>query len=102
MSSDFGIVLQRFDLSDVDEITEEQMVEMLAARISEMLDTEPELLFSTLYRLDVFESKINSVLNSDIDTAIGLASLVIERQKEKLRTKEEYRLKGDSPDFVDV
>ena len=40
--------------------------------------------------------------DSDIDNAMGLAQLVIDRQKEKLRTKEEYRQKGDAPDFIDV
>jgi len=102
MSNEFDIVLRKFELSEQEELTEEQVVQILAERISEMLDTQPDLLFSTLYRLDVFESKINSVLNSDSDTAHGLAQLVIDRQKEKLRTKEEYRRKGGAPDFVDV
>lgn len=102
MSKDFEIVLQKFDLADQEELTEEQVVGILAERISDMLDTQPELLFSTLYRFDVFESKINTVLNSDSDTAHGLAQLVVDRQKEKLRTKEEYRRKGDAPDFIDV
>ncbi len=102
MTNEFDIVLRKFELADHEELTEEQVVEILAERISAMLDTQTDLLFSTLYRLDVFESKINAVLNSDSDTAHGLAQLVIDRQKEKLRTKEEYRRKGGAPDFVDV
>ena len=102
MSNDFKVVLRKFELEGEEELSEEQLVDILAGRISEMLDTQPDLLFSTLYRLDVFESKINAVLKSDSDTALGLAQLVVDRQKEKLKTKEEYRRKGGSPDFVDV
>ena len=98
----FEIIKQRFELDQVDEITEEQLIIMLAGRISQMLDESPELLFSTLYRLDIYESKINKVLKSGDDTALGLAKLVLERQKEKMRTKAEYKSKGSMDDFIDI
>ncbi|MDX1476642.1 MAG: hypothetical protein R3301_03015 [Saprospiraceae bacterium] len=70
---------------------EEEVIRLLAERIRHMLDRETDLLFSTLYRLDVYESKINQVLQSPVqDPATGLARLVLERQKQKLRTREEY------------
>ena len=98
----FDLIRQRFELDQTEEITEEQLIMMLARRISEMLDDSPELLFSTLYRLDIYESKINMVLKSDEDTALGLARLVLERQKEKMRTKAEYKARGNSDDFIDI
>ena len=99
---DYEIIHQKFELDVEDELTEEQLIIMLAKRISEMLDLNPELLFSTLYRLDVYESKINQVLRSGEDPALGLATLVMDRQKQKLKTKQEYRNKGGDEGFIDV
>ena len=87
----FELISQKFDVDEANALTEEQFLYALAGRISEMLDNETELLFSTLYRLDIFESKINDVLRSGEDTSLGLAGLVIERQKEKIISREAYR-----------
>lgn len=85
------LVFRKFELEQAVQPDEQEMIRVLAERISEMLDREPDLLFSTLYRLDVYESKINQVLQSPFeDPATGLARLVIERQKEKLQTRRTY------------
>lgn len=81
-------------------LDEETMLQALAAKIAEMLDHEPELLFSTLYRLDVLEHKIRKVLDDPAtpnDT--GLAQLVIDRQKEKIETRKKYR--SGEPQWMD-
>ena len=73
-------------------LDEETMLKALASKIAEMLDHEPELLFSTLYRLDVLEHKIQKVLNDPaVPNDTGLAQLVIDRQKEKIETRKKYR-----------
>ena len=68
---------------------EEALVQILARRIDEMLERQPEQLMSLLYRLDVLERKILPVMRPDaIEPAhIGLARLVIDRQKERISTK---------------
>jgi hypothetical protein len=48
-------------------------------------------LFSTLYRLDVLEHKINAVLKSGQDPAFGIARLILERQREKLQTRSQWK-----------
>ena len=93
----FEVITRTFDVESGPELTEQDFLFALARRISEMLDSETELLFSTLYRLDIFESKINAVLNSEEDTALGLARLVVERQKEKLATRKAYRVDPSDP-----
>ncbi len=70
------------------------IIELLSKRIAEMLQFETDLLFSTLYRLDVFESKITEVIQgrtSDFDIATGLARLVVERQEEKNIARANYQ-----------
>lgn len=84
------ITLHNVSLDQLEGPGEDELIRVLAKRIAEMLDHEPDLLFSTLYRLDVLESRINAVLHSPVDPAWGLAKLVLERQKEKLKTRAAY------------
>lgn len=86
-----ALISRNFEIELKQEMTEEELVEVLANRIAEMLDHEPDLLMSTLYRLDVFESKILAVFdNPAIPNAQGLALLILDRQKEKLETRKKY------------
>ena len=90
------LVRQTFELDQQQLPDEAALIEMLAERIAQMLDTETDLLFSTLYRLDVAEVKINQVLHSPFENpAQGLARLVIERQKEKVKTRQQYGSQQD-------
>jgi|GEM_PF-2408247 len=98
----FNGIQRQFDLEKINETSEDEMILVLANRISEMLDHETDLLFSTLYRLDIYESKINAVLNSSEDTAAGLARLVVERQKEKFKSRAEHQQKSTGDFFIDV
>jgi len=71
---------------------EQELIRLLASRISELLDENPDLLFSTLYRLDISERKINDVIyDKAFDAPLGLAHLIIDRQREKLLTREKYK-----------
>ncbi|MCB0543154.1 MAG: hypothetical protein KDC70_06535 [Saprospiraceae bacterium] len=69
--------------------TEEELLSMLANRIAEMLERQPEYLMSLLYRLDVLEEKIHPVMRHDAPEPAnwGLARLVLERQKQRAETK---------------
>ena len=68
-----------------------------------MLESRMETLMSTLYRLDVSERKVAAVLLPDFPQPahIGLAQLIIDRQKQRIRTKHEYRSKGEVKDWLD-
>jgi hypothetical protein len=92
MSEDFDITLRDVALEQLKGPALEDLIKALAERIAYMLDKEPELLFSTLYRLDVLEHKINAVLHSSSeDPARGLARLIIERQIEKAKTRGQWQ-----------
>jgi hypothetical protein len=69
--------------------TEEELLAVLAARIEEMLEKRPDYLLSLLYRLDVLEPKINRAMHPGAPEPphIGLARLVLERQKQRIETK---------------
>ena len=68
---------------------EAELLALLAARIEEMLIHRQDSLMSLLYRLDVLEEKIRPVMhpNAPEPPHIGLARLVLERQKQRIETK---------------
>jgi hypothetical protein len=97
------IILNNFQIDtegEADGLDEVTLHQALTNRIAQMLDIETDLLFSTLYRLDVLEYKIKAVLagNTGENIPAGLARLVIERQKEKMKTRKSA---GTPPDFED-
>jgi hypothetical protein len=71
------------------ELTESELLALLTARVSELFDKEPDLLMSLLYRLDVEESKIHNAmrLGAPDPIPVGLAKLVLQRQKLRFQTK---------------
>jgi hypothetical protein len=74
-------------------VTEEELLQLLADRISWLIEYRMEYLLSLLYRLDVKEEKVDFSLSPACpDPAnIALAKLVLERQKERIRTKHQYK-----------
>ncbi len=70
-------------------ITEAELLALLAERIDQMLERQPDYLLSMLYRLDVLEPKINLALHpaSPEPPAMALARLVLERQLQRVHTK---------------
>ena len=66
---------------------------LLARRIGELLDQQPSLLMSLLYRIDVAERDVQHVLAEAPVSAIPeqLADLIVARQLEKVETRRRYR-----------
>jgi hypothetical protein len=72
--------------------TEEELIQYVADYVSDMLDREPDLLFSTLYRLDVDEHKIKkALLASEEPGNIALAKLILKRQKQRVEARKKYK-----------
>lgn len=74
-------------------ITEEQLFEALAHQIAYMLEHRLEFLLSLMYRLDIDERKVDAALSPAAPEManIGLARLVLERQKQRVFTKRFYK-----------
>ena len=60
-------------------------------RVAKMLDDQPDLLFSYMYRLDIDEKDLKSVINnkSESDMASGFAELILSRQLKRIQTRRE-------------
>ena len=94
-SKTLQLLAKTFELEAPDEeISDEQLFQILADQIAYMIEFRMEYLLSLLYRNDVLEWKINEALSpANEDPAnIALAKLVMERQQQRLATKEEYKV----------
>jgi len=76
-----------------DDLSETDFLLIIKTRVSNMLENEPELLMSYLYRLDIIEEKIKGVLAKDslVSPVDGLSHLILERQKERVASKKKYK-----------
>lgn len=71
------------------QITEDDLLTAISARVEQLLEGDPGLLFSYLYRLDIDEGSLNEIISqSSADSvATRVAKLVLQRQKSRINTK---------------
>lgn len=74
-------------------ISDEEMIAILAEKVQAYLDANINLLLSYLYRLDVREDKIKKALANTQDEPGNyiIAKLIWERQKQRLETKKNIK-----------
>ncbi|MBK7467803.1 MAG: hypothetical protein WBB26_07840 [Saprospiraceae bacterium] len=72
-----------------DQRSEKELIDSIQARVAELLETDPELLFSHLYRLDIDEKRIQLIMHKSSSTKIidNLALEIYHRQCERIKTK---------------
>ncbi len=92
MSDETKLIGDDFDVLDAN-AAEEDILSMIRNRVADLLDRDPELLFSYLYRLDVLEKDIKNLLqNTELtDVYSAFAKLIWERQKARIKTKKEFK-----------
>ena len=71
----------------------DDLLAAITQRVTELMDTDIELLMSYLYRLDVLEVDIDFVLNKQKTVPVneGLAKLIYDRQLLRQQYKEQYK-----------
>jgi hypothetical protein len=81
-------------------ISSDEMKQQLIIHINDLLLNDFQKLIHILYRLDVNENKLRKLLqlNPQTDAAVIIADLLIERQQQKIKTKESFRRNNDIPD----
>lgn len=76
-------------------INRDTLVEAMQLKVGALLQHQPDLLFSYLYRLDVPEHKIQFALSHSENVNKALAELIIDRQVERIQTQQKYRNETD-------
>jgi len=73
--------------------------EKLAVYINELVNHDFGKLIHILYRLDVSEQKLKSTLaSSSANAGILIAEMIIERQVQKIKTRERFRQRNTNID----
>ncbi len=81
-------------------LSDEDLVDAFAVHLNDMIVHQFPQLVTALYRIDVSEQKIRQTLkeNPMADAGKIIAHLVIERQKQKLKTRELFRSRDNDID----
>lgn len=94
MNTDIIVAMRNtLDLELPEEISHEKFRELLSNYINDLLQCDFHKLVNHLYRIDVDEIKLKKLLeeNTGTDAATIIADLIIERQEQKLKTRQQYR-----------
>jgi len=100
MENDLALQKIADDLEIALKADEHENLHLIINRINELIQKDFSYLLNLLYRIDVSEEKLKSVLNShpETDAAILITQLIIERQKEKFKSKQINKNFGDIPE----
>jgi len=93
LNDGFDLILRSLTPDSAEPADEAAMLDLIAARVSELIADEPDLLFSYMYRLDIDQDKIEEALipgNEPVE--MQLARLILTRQKQRLATKARYKV----------
>lgn len=85
--------MREFQLDHIDYISEKELLQAIELRVAKMLDENPDLLMSYLYRMDVLEKDLNAILakGSPVNPVKGIAQLILKRQQLRVELKEKYK-----------
>lgn len=83
----------QFGVSINTEVDASQLEAILAERINYLLINDFPKLLQLLYRIDISEIKLKSLISSNpgVDSGKIIASMIIERQMEKARLREHFK-----------
>jgi hypothetical protein len=74
---------------------EEEFIQMIALRVAELMESNMELFFNHLYRMDVDERKVRMALSlhqdHDESVYVIIARLIYDRQKQRLESRKQFK-----------
>jgi len=82
------------------EISNQELLQRLAGYINHLIVRDFNQLVSILYRLDVSENKLKQMLNDNSDEDAGkiIAALIIERQLQKIKSRQQFKQRDNTID----
>ena len=85
-NKDFNLEIPSSEVSSA-----EDFKQILTRLIRHLLDNDFERLINGLYRIDVSEEKVKLAMATTDDVAEQVALLIIEREMQKVTTREKYK-----------
>lgn len=89
------LIVADFELSELEgeNLSEDALFQLVADQVAYWIEHKMEFLLSLMYRLDIDEAKVNYALSfhAPEPANIGIAKLILERQKRRVQTKMSYK-----------
>ena len=91
------LISKEFQIELPDKISYEELQSRLVLYINDLIKNDFEKLVTYLYRVDVNEQKLKLLLQQFPEEDAGkiIAALIIERQQQKIKTREQFRQQAD-------
>jgi len=91
-------IRQSFGIELDENISFAKLKEKLGGYINQLIQTDFEKLVSILYRVDVSEPKLKYLLkeNQGVDAGYVIADLIIERQLQKIKSRQQFSKRDDN------
>lgn len=85
-------ILNKLDIT-LDQGDYSSAKQMVIQKINDLIQNDFQRLVSILYAVDVSEKKLKQLLkeNTSTDAAVIITELMIERQLQKIRSRQEYK-----------
>lgn len=81
---------QEWNIAAQDVLSVEELLQLLAQKIVQLIERSPEEFFQLMYRLDIEEHKLNRALHEQ-DIAQNIAKIIYDRQLMKMHTRQLYK-----------
>lgn len=93
-----AIALQQdWGLRVPDHVSEEALLQLLADRVVVYLEKGPDAFYQLMYRIDISEKKLNSILHEE-NVAMQIARLIYNRQLQKQQSRREHKVQNTDED----
>lgn len=95
-----SLIQTSVDIELKEGVSLEELKKILADYINSLINTNFNKLISILYRMDINEPKLVRQLqeNPGVDAGLMLAEMIIERQKQKIKSRAFYNKKDSDAD----
>ncbi len=88
---------QQWDMEIPATVSEAEILQQIAARISRLLQGNAETFFQLMYRLDIAEWKLTEALQYE-NAPDRVAQLVYDRQLQKIQSRRQSKEQGNAAD----
>jgi hypothetical protein len=87
-----------YDLQLGESLSEEEALALLAEKFNVLIRSDLNALIQFLYRMDVSETRLRTLLKTqtDEDTGLLIARLVLERLQQKILTRRQFQNPSES------
>jgi hypothetical protein len=89
-----ALLRRDFELAPTaEQLSEAELLQLLADEVDHLIERRMEWLLSLMYRMDIDESRVQAAISplAPEPANIGLARLILERQQQRVHTKQTYK-----------